>query len=88
MTLKAGLRGLAARLIAYWRKVFLYVNIMMSHLLLHILTGEVRNAPKPKEVLDGEQYLRVVNRTFWQIHTQQSHSLALTELKNDTDVKV
>ena len=44
--------------------------------------------PKPKVVLDGEQYLRVVNRTSWQIHTQQSHSLALTELKNNTDVKV
>ena len=44
--------------------------------------------PEPKVVLDGEQYLRVVDRTAWQIHTQQSHRLALTELKNDTDVKV
>ena len=43
--------------------------------------------PKPNVVLDGEQYLTFVNRTAWQNHTQQMHSLALTELKNDTDVK-
>ena len=42
---------------------------------------------KPNVVLDGEQYLTFVNRTSWQNHTQQIHSLALTELKNDTDVK-
>ena len=43
--------------------------------------------PKPNVVLDAEQYLTFVNRTSWQNHTQRMHSLALTELNNDTDVK-
>ena len=38
-------------------------------------------------ILDGEQDLPFINKTSWQIHIQQILSLALTDLKNGTDVK-
>ena len=62
---------------------------MIAHLLLHInwLLEKFEMLPKPNVILDGEQYLTFVNRTSWQSHTQQIHSLALTKLKNDTDIK-
>ena len=43
--------------------------------------------PKPDEVLDYEQCLMFVNRTFWQNRTQQVHNLLSTQLKNDIDAE-
>ena len=88
MTLKAGYRWLAASLIAYWRESFSLrkYNDGSFASIYKLVTGEM--LPKPNVVLDDEQYLTFVNRTCWQSHTKQIHSLTLTELKNDTDVKV
>ena len=48
VTLKAGLDGLAASLIAYWRESFSLrkVNDGSSASTYKLVTGEVRNAPK------------------------------------------
>ena len=50
VTLKAGLRWLAASLIAYWRESFSLrkYNDGSSASTYKLVTGEVRNAPKAK----------------------------------------
>ena len=50
MTLKAGLRWLAASLIAYWRESFSLrkYNDGSSASTYKLVTGEIRNAPKAK----------------------------------------
>ena len=66
--MKAGLDGLAASLIAYWRESFSLrkVNDGSSASTYKLVTGECETLPKLNEVLDGEHYLIFVNRTFWQ----------------------